>query len=359
MIEGKNRNRSEQAYREITLDSSSSLKIFALDKRKYYRKFIINEELKDDDSDSKASVMGKLVETLLLEPELFDDKFHMSACVNAPTGLGLAFVEALYQYTTEATDEHGNVTRTFEDISRDAYEKAGYKLSYETVINKFIGSDSEIYYNEIRTVRANNLTVVTADDVANAERIVEGLKTNEFTSEIVNLVDSKRYSIKNQFQVEGYDVDGHKFKSMIDKVIVDHFKRTIQIYDLKCVWAVEGFYNEYYLYRRAYIQAYLYYRAMESLTEDKESEYYGYEVEPPRFLVCDSINYYAPLIYELTKEDLKDAYEGFEYKGRQYEGVKSLISNLQWALDNAVWNISRENYENKGRVKLIKRENGN
>lgn len=39
MIEGKNRNRSEQAYREITLDSSSSLKIFALDRRKYYRKF--------------------------------------------------------------------------------------------------------------------------------------------------------------------------------------------------------------------------------------------------------------------------------------------------------------------------------
>jgi len=351
MIEGINRNGSEQAYREITLDSSSSLKDFALDRRKYYRKYIINEDVKEEDN--QASIMGRLVETLLLEPELFDERFHMSACVSTPTGLGLAFVEALYQFTTEATDEQGNVTRTFEDISRDAYEKAGYKLSYETVINKFIGSDSEIYYNEIRTVRANNLTVVTADDVANAERVVEGLKNNEFTSDIVNLVDSKKYTVKNQFQVEDYSVDGHKFKSMIDKVIIDHFNQSIQIYDLKCVWAVEGFYREYYLYRRAYIQAYLYYRAVKSLTEDTESEYYGYTVEPPRFIVCDSINYYAPLIYELTKEDLKDAYEGFEYKGREYPGVKTLIKDLQWALDNSIWNISRENYENKGRVKLI------
>lgn len=351
MIEGTSRNSSEQAYREVTLDSSSSLKDFALDRRKYYRKYIINETVKEDEN--QATVMGKIVETLLLEPELFDDKFHMSACISTPTGLGLKFVEALYKFTSEATDEQGNVIRSFEDISKDAYEEAGYKLPYATIIKQFIGSDSEIYYNEIRTVRAKNLTVVTADDVANGERIVEALKINEFTADIINLVNSKRYEVKNQFQIEGFEIDGHKFKSMIDKVIVDHFSRNIQIYDLKCTWSVENFYTEYYLYRRAYIQAYLYWIAIFSLTQDEESEYYEYTVEPPRFIVCDSINYYAPLIYELSVDDLADAYEGFEYKGRQYPGVKQLISDLQWALDNSVWNISRENYENKGRVKLI------
>lgn len=351
MIEGTNRNGSEQAYREITLDSSSSLKDFALDRRKYYRKYIINEEVKDEDT--QASKMGRLVETLLLEPELFDHRFHMSACVNVPTGLGLQFIEALYKATLEATDEQGNITRNFEDLSKEAYEASGYKIPYKTVINKFIGSDSEIYYNEIRTVRANNLTVVTADDVANAERVVEELKNNEFTSDIVNLVDSKRWEIKNQFQIEGYEIDDHIFKSMLDKVIVDHSKKEIDIYDLKCVWAVEDFYYQYYLKRRAYIQAYLYYKAVQSLTLDKDGKYYGYTVNPTKFLVCDSINYYAPLIYELTNSDLNDAYEGFEYNGRSFPGVKELISDLQWALDNGVWNISRENYENKGRIKLI------
>src|SRR5690554_3441526 len=108
MIEGKGRNVDEQAYREITLDSSSSLKDFALDKRKYYRKYIVNEKVKEDDN--QAITMGKIVETLLLEPELFDDKFHMSACVSTPTGVGLKFVESLYRITAEATDDHGNVT---------------------------------------------------------------------------------------------------------------------------------------------------------------------------------------------------------------------------------------------------------
>jgi hypothetical protein len=135
---------------------------------------------------------------------------------------------------------------------------------------------------------------------------------------------------------------------MLDKVIVNHKRKTIQPYDLKCTWNVENFYEEYYLYRRAYIQAYLYYHAARSLTINQNSELYGYEVLIPRFIVCDSTNYYNPLIYTLTGEDLLDAYEGFEHKGKKYPGVGGLIKDLQWAIENNIWNISRQNYINNG-----------
>lgn len=350
MIVGK--TKTEANYRAKQLDSSSSLKDFSFDRKKYYRKYILNEDM--EDKDSQAAVIGRIVETLLLEPTEFDNRFYMSACASAPTGLMLAFVEALYRHTKEATDENGNVNRTFEDLAKDAYVDSGFKIKFDAVISKFVGSDAEIYYNEMRKVKAGGLTVVTAEDVNNAESIVQELRVNKVTAPIVNLVTSARWEVDNQFQVENYEVCGMLFKSMMDKVIVDHEKRTVQVYDLKCVWAVENFYEEYYLYRRAYIQAYLYWKAMDILTHTKDHPWYGYEALCPRFIVCDSSNYYNPLIYELSGNDLADAYEGFEYKGRTYPGVWSIIQDLKWALENDVWNISRANHELNGIVNIKK-----
>jgi hypothetical protein len=348
MIKGV--TKTEAQYRAVKMDSSSSLKDFSVDRKKYYKKYIKGEKV--EDKDNLSATMGRIVETLLLEPEEFDNRFYMSACMSTPTGLMLDFVEALYRVTAESTNEAGEVTRTMADMTQEAYTLSGFKIKYEAVIAKFLDSDAQIYYDEIRKVRANNLTVVNTQDISNAERIVEELKTNFVTKDIVNLVNSSRYTILNQFQVEGYEVDGHLFKSMMDKVVIDHDEQTIQIYDLKCVWAVEGFYEEYYLYRRAYIQAYLYWSAMVHLAHDMNNEFYGYTVLYPQFMICDSTNYFNPLIYTLDLDDMQDAYHGFEHKGRKYPGVNSLIKDLHWAIENDVWNMSRENYVNNGKTNI-------
>jgi len=346
MIQGP--NRTEAAYRAVVMDSSSSLKDFSVDRKKYHKKYVLNEKV--EDKDTAASVIGRLVETLLMEPELFDERFYMSTVVSAPTNLMLEFVEALYRHTAAATNEDGVVTREMEDIMKDAHAESGFKIKLDAVLAKFIGSDAEIYYKEIREVRSKGLTVVTTQDITNAEKIVEELKTNDFTAPIVNLVNSARYNVYNQLQVEGYVVYGHMFKSMMDKVIVDHTEKTIQVYDLKCTWSVENFYEEYYLYRRAYIQGYLYYYAAKQMFDELVAV--GYEILPPKFIVCDSTNYACPLVFTMDDNSFDDASKGFEHKGRKYPGVKSLIEDLKWAIKNDKWNISRENYLNNGLVKL-------
>jgi len=344
MIQGQ--VKTEAQYRAVIMDSSSSLKEFSTNRKKYYKKYILNEKVEEEDN--KAATTGRVVETLLLEPELFDDKFHLSVCLTAPTGLMLAFVEALYKHTAEATDDDGNVTRNFEEIARDAHVDSGFKIKLDAVLAKFIGSDAEVYYKEIREVRAKGLTVVTTQEIDNATKIVEELKTNPITADVVNLVNSSRYSVFNQLQVEGYSVNGHLFKSMMDKLVVDHQKKTVQVYDLKCTWSVEGFYEEYYLYRRAYIQGYLYFHATASWAS--EMGYGDYTILYPRFIVCDSTNYSNPLLYVMTVDSMDNALNGFEYKGREYPGVAQLIEDLKWALDKDVWNISRENHINNGVV---------
>ena len=340
--------KTEAQYRAIYLDSSSSLKDFSTDRRKYHKKYILNEVVEDEDS--KAATMGRMVETLLMEPHLFDERFYLSTCMSTPTGLMFEFVEALYKHTVAATADDGTITRNFEDICKDAYTDSGFKIKLDAVLTKFIGSDAEVYYKEIREVRPKHLTVVAAQEIANAEKIVIELKTNPVTAEIVNLVDDVQNTVHNQLQVEGYEVFGHMFKSMMDKVIVDHKAKTVQVYDLKCTWSVENFYSEYYLYRRAYIQGYLYHQGAGFWAS--EMGYGDYTILFPKFIVCDSTNYMNPLVYAMGQDSINNAFDGFEYKGREYPGVAQLIEDLEWALDNDVWNISRENHINNGVVKL-------
>ena len=340
--------KTEASYRAIVMDSSSSLKEFSQDRKKYYRKYVLGEKVEDDDS--KAATMGRLVETKLMEPELFDEKFYLSTCQSVPTGLMLDFVEALYKHMKEATNANGEITREFGDVAQDAYKDSGFKITYDAVMKKFIDSEAEAYFDEIMLVRSKGMTVVSINDVTNCEKIVTELKTNPITASIVNQDKTSRYDVYNQLQVEDYQVHGHKFKSMMDKVIVDYHTQTIQIYDLKCTWSVEGFYKEYYLYRRAYIQAFLYWHAGHFHFQDLVDQ--GYKVKYPSFIVCDSTNYFSPLIYTLDTEDMENARDGFNLKGYIYPGVLETIDNLKWAIDNDTWNISRKNYLNGGIVNV-------
>ena len=340
--------KTEASYRAIVMDSSSSLKEFSQDRKKYYRKYVLGEKV--DDDDSKAATMGRLVETKLMEPELFDEKFYLSTCQSVPTGLMLDFVEALYKHMKEATNANGEITREFAEVAQDAYKDSGFKITYEAVMKKFIDSEAEAYFDEIMLVRSKGMTVVSINDVTNCDRIVTELRTNPFTASIVNQDKTSRYDVYNQLQVENYQVHGHKFKSMMDKVIVDHHTQTIQIYDLKCTWSVEGFYKEYYLYRRAYIQAFLYWHAGHFHFQDLVDQ--GYKVKYPSFIVCDSTNYFSPLIYTLDTQDMENARDGFDLKGYIYPGVLETIDNLKWAIENDTWNISRKNYLNGGVVNI-------
>jgi len=340
---------TESDYRNVNLDSSSSLKDFSMDRRKYFRKYVQNEIVTE--KYNAAVFAGNIVELLLWEPHLFDDKYYMSAAVNQPTGLMLLFVESLYKHAKEATDKEGTVNRTFLEMSTDAYEDSGYKLKYEAVVKKFSESDAVIYFEEICNIRSRNLTVVNAKDVTNAEKVVEGLQNCHFTAKIVNQQSNNRYEVLDQLKIKGYRVDGHTFKSMIDRVIIDHDTMEINIYDLKCTWSVEGFYREYYLHRRSYIQAYLYWKACQHLVSITP-ELAGYKINNPQFIVCDSINYFSPLIYTLDESDMYDAYNGFEYKGRDYPGVKKIIKDLDWALVNDMWNVSKSNFLAEGVINI-------
>jgi hypothetical protein len=133
---------------------------------------------------------------------------------------------------------------------------------------------------------------------------------------------------------------------MIDKPIVYHKEKVIRIYDLKVTWEPSNFYEGYYLYRKAYIQAYIYYVLVSIWA--KLNGYEDYTIEPPYFLVADSGNFYKPLIYKLTEKDLINAAYGFTHRGKKYAGVTEIIESLKWARETNEWKISLQDALQKG-----------
>lgn len=340
MIQGKV-VRTEKEYRKLDRLSASDLRLFAKDRKKFFKTVVMKEEEWEEEEYSKSLLVGSIVHTLLLEPQNFDTKYLMSICTTPPTGLMLAFVEALYKYTKINT-ENGEVTKDFKYLAEEAYRESGFKITLDAVLKKFIGSNAEDYYNEIRQARSLGKTVVCVDDLSIAEKIVNNLESHPFTGSIFKDDEHSMSEVK----IEDYEIDGVELKSMIDRLEEDTTNQIVQPYDLKVVWDNQNFYREYYLKRRADIQGFVYWKAV-------KSRYPEHEINPPIFIVADSSNFYAPLKYRMTQEDLSKAYFGFVDNGRYYIGVKDILDEIKWAQETGSWTYTKEIYENEGYKLLL------
>ncbi len=340
MIKG-NVVRTEKEYRKLDRLSASDLRLFAKDRKKFFKTVVMKEEEWEEEEYSKSLLVGGIVHTLLLEPQNFDTKYLMSICQTPPTGLMLVFVEALYKYTKINTVD-GEVVKDFKYLAEEAYRESGFKITLDAVLKKFIGSNAEDYYNEIRQARSLGKIVVCVDDLSIAEKIVNNLESHPFTGHIFKEDEHSMSEVK----IEDYEIDGVELKSMIDRLEIDDIDLRVQPYDVKVVWDNQNFYREYYLKRRADIQAYVYWKAVQSRYPDQE-------VLPPIFIVADSANFYAPLKYQMTEEALNKAYHGFEDNGRYYIGVKDILDEIKWAQETGSWTYSKDDYENDGFKLLV------
>src|SRR6478609_2268917 len=162
--------RTEREYRGLDMDSSSTLKDFADDRKKYVKKYVYGEPVKPEKDDS-AVKLGRIVETLLLEDEaVFDRKFQMSTCSKLPTGKMMDFCEALLEQSMLYRNEQGELTRTFGEISREAHSLSGYDIGYDIVIKRFNDGVGVLYYRE-KLSEVGGKTIVTTEERSFAQAI--------------------------------------------------------------------------------------------------------------------------------------------------------------------------------------------
>jgi hypothetical protein len=333
MISGKPMTTDE--YRKIDRLSASDLRLFVTDRRAFFKKNV--EKQQEEEEYNRALLIGDIVHTLILEEDNFNTKYFMSICPEPPTGLMLKFVETLYKLTLLATDEEGNVTVDFKDIAKEAYKEAGFKWTFETVIEKFRGSNAELYYTELREAKTFNKKIVCLEDIDLAKKIVQTLKTHDFTREIVNLQSDENTIVLKEQKVEFelYDIE---MKAMLDKIVIRLDTKEVFIYDYKIVWDNIKFYKEYYLYRRADIQGFVYYKACKALIEKDETlKSLNLEVRPPIFITADSTNFYCPILFEMSYDDLSNANIGFSLNDKYYHGVSQILKEIVIHKEKGNW----------------------
>lgn len=344
---------TENEYRRLDILSYSSIKYFLDDRKKFYRKYILKQDVKDEDETNNSALrMGSLVDCLLFTPENLDDKFTLLNS-EPPTGIMQKLVINLYNRTLMNTDKDGYITKSLEDLLKLAvadtsHDNEGTQIAFkrkkadtfEKIQERFLNEGQE-YYTELRN--RNNKILISNKELEQANKIVNILKTHKYTRDIINSTTSE-----NQVMLQG-EIEGVKVKCMIDKVVYDHVNKKIYLYDLKTTWNVDEFDNNYLKYRY-YIQNAVYTKLMMDYVKDNLS---NYQVMPLCFIVVDKLTYMDPIIYETNLEHWIRGYNGFFAEKENYIGLKEALRRIEEHQRTGNWNSSIDVQTQNGR-RLIK-----
>lgn len=243
---------------------------------------------------------------------------------------------------------------SFDTIFTDALQRVQYNYKNEQVAFKgkskekvleMFQETGEMYYKEC--IDNIGRTVVTVYDIEKAEKLTNNVKEHPFTRE---------YTIQPEGNVEVYSelpiqfqIDGVDYRSMPDRMMVDHDKKVIDWLDWKTTWNAEEGVVGSYLGKGYYLQAAMYYDAIKQWTVQHGIGHYT--VNPPLFVFIDTKGYLAPCKFQLTIDDVERAHRGFTYRGRKYKGLNTIKADLQWHLETGIWNMDREIYLNEGCLK--------
>lgn len=342
---------TEKEYRELPYLSYSSLKLFNDNRRKFYKEYVLGEKKPIEATD--AMIFGSLVDTLLFSPDEWGDRFYISSAVIG-SGQMFEFAEELFKVTLKHT-ENDEVTTDIKTLMEEAlnnvkYDKHGKVVKFKDkelnkVIEMFVNSDAEIYYNSLR--QSAGKYVISEYTNSKAEEVAQELKYSDYTREIFD-DHLENWESYNQLPIV-FKYQGETLKCMVDRLRVNHSDKIIYRYDLKCTSQVEDFGFSYFKFKY-YIQNGIYQLGVESWAKENGLE--DYKVLPMKFINCDSANYLSPLIWETCEQDVYNAINGFKVGRRFYRGIDELLKDIKFAKENNLWRISRLNHINNGKVKL-------
>jgi hypothetical protein len=364
---------TEKEYRGLKDRLSySALKTFDDNRIKFYKKFILGEQVEEDPL-SNDMLNGSLVDCMLFTPQDFDKKFVI-ATVDKPVGQMGELCDVLIYITTKYSEKVN-----FEDEFSDIVVYAEFSKIFEEALDKmwaqgkFKGKDlskvldlfnadatAEQFYEEGRSAIGKVLASINqvnyaqklADDALNCQyEAGEILRARSHGNiEVINqlpiLCDFGILSLEHPHSVP--------FKALLDKIIIDHENRLIKKYDLKVTWEAEGFdYN--FLKMKYYLQLGSYDVAFRHWVVNERPDLVGYHVEPLAFIALDSKGVSIPLVYETNEDWSFKAISGFKTTtGRRYKGVMELITEIQHHLETGNWLISKQNHIDYGITQIKK-----
>lgn len=351
----------EQGYRTLQGLNQSMLKTFDEDIGLFYQQFILGHEKQE--KPSSAVTIGSVVDFILLDcngdEHQFDqrvgEKFVLYDGVKS-SAQAFELADELFKTLMRSRDgSTGEITADFGEAFREAFAtlqaKEKYKgKTWEKGLEDFNKTAKEYFDKKVANI---GKTIVDLWELEKAKNIVQQAKGDEFLGAWVNQESNDEMEVIKKHIIEFEIAARHqkwKCKMEQDETRIDHVNKIIYRIDHKTNYDNENF-DYSYLKRKYYLQSSFY--DMGTRRWAKAVGLDGYEVLPMEFIVYDtSINNRRPLRYKTTEKHVSDGLVGFLYKGQWYKGALELIEEIDWANENGIWNISRNNYISKGVVEL-------
>lgn len=276
-------NISEQLYRDIPCLSYSAI-------AKYEKNGFSAIAHLYDTQESDALLFGSVVDTLITEPDKFQEKFAIADFKKLSDSL-LCLAEHLVYVNEEETLQEVPDERILAICNEFNYCA---KMSDATRVERVREGCTE-HYNLRKECR--NKTVVTAETYQEALATVGALKNHPLIGKFLGTShDNIEFLYQQKFKTTLY---GLEVKCMTDLLIVMHDSKTIIPIDLKTSSFPEYDFPKRYLENRYDIQARLYHRILENVISG-DDYFKNFTVSTFKFIVVNK-NSRNPLVFRDEK----------------------------------------------------------
>ena len=341
---------TEKMYRNLKERLSySTLKIYNKDRKKFYNEIILGNK-KEDEEQSYSLVLGSLVHCLLAgKKDDFDNRYHILEAIE-PGGQVKELADTLFvRYCKTLYDDIQK--DEFSVIFNDAFnivkyeadgktEKAFKNKTVEKALELFEKTGKAYFEEKLKCIGKECITPYT---ITQAEEIVKKVKNHKYTNHIFTVEDN--VEVFSELPIL-FTLYGLEFKSMVDRLHVDHTNKTITPYDWKTAWDMDNPIRVY-LKMSYYLQAGLYALAVIEW-QKQHPELQDYDIKAMKFVFIDPKNFVDPVVLELLWEDVYNALHGFTIGNYSYEGVVDIVKSIKWHIDNATWTTTKELDANNG-----------
>lgn len=284
---------------------------------------------------SYAMNYGAIVDSLVLPVvgKSLEDEFIISD-LEKPTATSGRLVDAILMNCNEVPTDDQLLELC--ELS-DFWKVYSPEKVLETIRNNRVLDYVDIELNK------GDKTIIDSKTYLEARTTADILQSHMYSKDIIN---SPHESI-NQFMLSFVYRD-ILFRGHIDKVIINHEDKTIQVVDLKTGKDSYKRFRSSLLKFRYYMQLAIYTLGMEAVKEDLG--YGDYEVLPFKFLYIGRSER-IPIVFN-TEGILDKAINGFSFNGYRYRGIDEVIDNIIWHFDNNIFDLEMEVIENNGNLPL-------
>jgi hypothetical protein len=283
---------------------------------------------KDSPSGDFLSV-GSAVDILLTEEDTFHDLFYVMTAKKPSSDMMLKYVETMI-----ATDDPAQA------LAASGYKKALSDAKWQT--------DGLPYYEAIKA--SEGKTVLSFEQYQQVQAVVNQLKTNTYTAKYFDSGHRPEHvEVMYQF-VHYFDYKGKPGKVKLDLLVIDHKEKTISPLDLKTTGKSVFTFTTSYKSYKYYLQGAWFVLGVKDWADKNYPEY---SITGFDFIVAEMAAYNPPLIFEMSKEEIKMAIVGGKsLMGYPIKGVDQLLEDLDYYERTNKWEYPAEIDKSFGRVIL-------